>query len=655
MAVASDIDFYIETDRQRAVEIASDALSLEDILSIPDVYVKYFLLVNLPMPASEGSTRLMKDLKTFFSEFIEAEKVVDVDFNQKMVEFVRKTIIPIGMEDFVSSVCELKLSCEDLEYYRGYFGYSQTYSLYKSMIRRIFSCGFSYKEIGLVIALLDNEAMCFKRLLPIFTRLTTYVKHNILDKNIVACCIALRSVLTYIPGTMSGKDEYVLSLISYLIGIISRHTSFVFINEKDADEIISTIELLTGFDFSTDVSRTSSGILKEIIFHLESLSNGAMALYEEVFAMVCIMEAIPSICRLVPELVGADFSYAYSLVQGLVLPRTDHRGLNEWYSIHDRFLSAKYRSLEALYPWKTEFDRIVFYNDIESTRCPSKVLRFLENLKKDVSWSDMIVFACHPGQQEEWLQFMFDDFFVRSSDHLVYIELFIGSVGDRVDLLLYSGYLLLRSFAQIGAEKKWSVLVDLFLRNTQSTDQRAVRLRSIISDYISGLESPEQRLAFLKAFVKRLQKDFVCFDSSVIELLNMILKGSQELPSETSAVIYLYLQGCAVAEGSNEKVPKDLETMYVCAASRAMILSGSAIDFKESSTHLERYYELVISCLSWTKGKFPEEYIHRTKETMLYFLFEAMREEAYELEMLVKGKSSRFADKFKELYGCLEA
>ncbi|AFN83744.1 hypothetical protein EROM_091280 [Encephalitozoon romaleae SJ-2008] len=592
----------------------------------------------------------MKDLRAFFTEFVEAEKVVEVDFNQKMIELIRKTIVPVEMEDFISSASELELSDGDLEYYRGYFGYSQTYSLYKSMIRRIFSCGFSYKEIGLVIALLDNEAMCFKRLLPIFTRLTTYVKHNILDKNIVACCIALRSVLTYIPSTMNGKDEYILSLISYLTGIVSRHTSFVFINEKDADEIISTIDLLTRFCFAVDVSRISSGILKEIIFHLETLSNGKMALYEEIFAIICILETIPSVCRLVVGFTEIDFSSAYSLVQRLVLSRADHGGSDEWNGIHDRFLVAKYRSLEALHPWKAEFDRIMFYNDVESAKHPSKVLRSLKSLKKDVSWSDMIVFACHPGQQEEWLQFMFDDFFVRSPDHLVYIELFVGSIGDRADLLLYSGYLLLRSFEHIEAEKKWSVLVDLFLRNIQSQDQRAVRLRCIISDYICCSKSLEQRSIFLKAFIERLQKDFVCFNSSVIELLDMLLKGHQELPLETSNMIWLYLEGCIVKERRKERMEKELETMYVCVASRAMILSGSTIDFRESSTHPERYYELITSCLSWIKGKFPEEYIQRIKETMLYFLFDASREEVCELGLLMKGERSRFADKFEELY-----
>ncbi|CAD27061.1 hypothetical protein [Encephalitozoon cuniculi GB-M1] len=653
MTVVHDIGFYIETDRQEILEKVSNtpSLSVEDILSVPDVYVRYFLLANLSIPASEGSSRLMKDLRAFFNEFTQSERIVEVDFSRKMSEFVRQSIVPIGMEDFIGCISELEPSCIDLEHYRRYFGYSQTYSLYRSMIKRIFSCSFSYREIGLVMLLLDNEAMCFKRLLPIFARLTTYVTHSVLDKNIVACCIALRSVLTYIPGTMNGKDEYVLSLISYLTGIVSRHTSFVFINEGDADEIILTIDLLTRFCFTIDVSMTSEGMLKEAIFHLEFLSSGRMVLYEEIFAMVCVLETIPSMCRLLGDSVNNDFSAAYSLVQKLVLPRADHVGLDEWSHVYSRFLVAKYRCLESLRPWKTAFDRIAFYNDIESTKHPSKMLRALEGLKEDVSWSDMIVFACHPGSQEEWLQFIFDGFFVKGPEHLVYIELFVESVGSRPDLLLYSGYLLLKHFEDIEAEKKWDILVDLFLRNIRSLDQRAVRLRCIISDYIGALEPGGQRSTFLNILVRRLARDFVCFNPSIIALLHRLLRSGWEISQETSTTIYLYLRRCAASEWKEGEASDDMEAMYVCVASRAVILSGATVDFRESDSNLERYYGLVISSLSWIKGRLPEEHVRRIKEVMLYFLFEADRRQVYELGRLMKGEHSRFADKFDELYG----
>ncbi|ADM12213.2 uncharacterized protein Eint_090840 [Encephalitozoon intestinalis ATCC 50506] len=653
MAVVRDIGFYIETDRQKIIETTAGTSppSIADILSIPDIYVRYFLLVNLPISAEEGTSQIMKELKAFFKEFAEAEKIVEVDFDQKMSEFVKKAIIPVGMEDFVGCISELGLSHIDLEYYRGYFGYSQTYSLYKSMIKRIFSCGFSHKEIGLVMLLLDNETMCFKRLLPMFSRLTTYVTRNLLDKNIVACCIVLQSVLKYIPDTMNGRDEYVLSLISYLVDIVSRHTSFMFINEKDAGEIISTIDLLSRFHFTTSVSKTSSGILKEVIFRLESLSSGSMSLYEEVFAVVCVLETIPSICRLLEGSAGFNFSSAYSSLQGLTLQRVEQVGLDEWDRIHNRFLVAKYRSLESLHPWKTSFDRIMFYNDIERARHPSKVLRVLESLKRDISWSDMIVFACHPGLQEEWLAFMFDSLFVKNPEHLVYIELFVESIGSQPDLLLYSGYLLIKIFGHIETEKKWNILVDLFLRNIQSLDQRTIRLRCIISDYISSLGSEEEKSIFLNAFVGRLQKDFVCFNASVIGILHRLLNGVQRVSLETSRMVCLYIRGCAVCEWRREEASKDLEAMYMCVGSRAMILSGATVDFGQTSSHLERYYELIISCLSWIEGRFPEEYVDRIKETMLYFLLDADREQVHELGLLIRGECSRFRDKFKELYG----
>lgn len=653
MAIVHDIDFYIRTERGKVLEIASDTqpLTVADILPVPDAYVKYFLLLNLPLQASEADSATTAELRAFFREFARLEKVVEVNFDQEMARFVRRAIIPVGMEDFVGCISELDPSFIDLAHYRGYFGYSQTYSLYKSMIKRIFGRGFSHREIGLVMLLLDNETMCFKRLLPIFTRLTAYVTHNILDKNIVACCIALRATLTYIPGTMRGKDQYVVSLISYLTGVVSRHTSFVFINESDAEEIISTIDLLTRFPFETDVSRVSSGMLKEIVFRLESLAGGRMALYEEAFAGMCILETIPSICHLIGGCVDNNLSGAYSLIQKLALPQADHVPTDDWNGVGTRFLVAKYRSLEALYEWRADFDRVVFYRDIGCAVHPSRVLRVLGNLKRDVSWSDMIVFACHPGSQEEWLSFLFDGLFMGAPEHLVYIELFIESIRDRPDLLLYSGYLLLKSFEEIGAEKKWHILVDLFLRDIQSSDQRIVRLRCIVSEYVCRLEPGDRRSAFLQAFVERASKDFVLFNRRIIALLHALLEGGGEMPLETSRAIFLYLRQCAVSEWGKKETSRDLETMYVCAASKAIVQSGMEVDFDGQDTHLEKYYGLLTFCIARLEGGLFEEYVKTVKEKMLYFLFDADRDQVLELGRLMKKERSRFVDKFRDLYG----
>lgn len=658
MTVNHDIDFYIRTDRHAVIETtaATPSLSLTDLLLIPDIYVKYFLLTNLDFPAIEGSREILGQLKGFFRDFIRSNPIIKVDFSEKMSELIRKKITLITMEDFVACISELDFSSIDLEYYRKFFGYSQIYSLYKSMIRRVFGCNLGHREVGLVILLLDNETLCFKKLLPIFSRLTTYVKSNIIDKNIVACCIVLRSTLIYMPNVMNGKDEYIVSLISYFSGITSQRSSFAFINEKDADEILSTLEALTHYNFIVDVGRVSMGILKETVFNLEILIRSRTSIYEEVFSLICMLEVASLVYELLKKFgnLEQDFSEAYAMIQGACVPEMDYIGEEEWIHINDKFLVAKYRSLNSLYTeGRGLFDRVTFYNDVSSARHPSGILEVIGNLKSEILWSDIIVLACSSKNQGEYLRFVFDDYFLAKTEHLVYIGLFIDAISDDPELLLYSGYLLLKSATSLEVERGWEILADLYIKNIQSEDQRLIRLRCIISDYINSLESLEHRSMFLKKLIDKLRDNFVFFNPSVISFLHLTLRKNGSISPEMSEAICSYLIECLSSEFRNGDESSnffDLETVYVSVAAEALILSGDQAPCVQEKPPEGVYYGLIISCLAWIKGELSQEYFLTVKDRMFEFLFEAKKSQIDELGLLIKKKPSRFVVKFEELY-----
>lgn len=657
MSVRHDVEFYIRTDRSRVVEAAAETSlpSLVEILDVPDVYVRYFLLTNVDVPVVEDDGEVLRKLKGFFHEFLCSDPVAEVDFSRNMLGLVARKVRITSMEEFICCISELDFSSVDLEYYRKFFGYSQIYSLYKSMIKRVFSCRFNHREIGLVMLLLDNETLCFRKLLPIFSRLTKYVKDNIIDKNIVACCIVLRSVLTYIPGTMCGKDEYVMSLLSYLVGIVSQHVSFVFINEKDADEIISTIEVLTGYGFDTDVGKVALGAFIETMFNLETLLQSRTAIYEEIFAVVCMLEVVPVVYRLFRRFSSMeyDFSNAYNTIQEAGICRMSHVGEGEWSHISDKFLVAKFKSLDELHrEGGGLFNRVTFYNEISKAKHPSRILRVVDNMKDDVSWGDIIVLACSPHGQEEYLRFLFDDFFMHKAEHLAYVALFIDSIGDRPDLLLYSGYLLLRSPESPGVEKRWELLADLYVRHVGSGDQRLIRLGCIISDHVCGMESSEQRCLFMKILVGKLNDRFTSFDSGVISFLHLyLMDGTRQSPG-TSQLIASYLTRCVASEAVEDSSRKfhELEAVYVSVAARALILSEGHVPPSHPGMLLDTYYDLLACCVAWREGRLSQEYFDTVRNKMFDFLFDAEKRQTYELGLLVRGKASRFTSKFNELY-----
>lgn len=645
MSAVHDIDYYARTERTRVVEDAKRAgLSLRDILQIPDVYVRYFLLTSLEIPSTEGSAEVLRLLKKLFVDFACAGPLVVVDFNERMGDFVRRKIVVDGMEDFVCCISELDPDAADLVHYREFFGYSQIYGLYKKMLKTVFSCKFGHREIGLVIRLLDNEDLCFRKLLPVFSRLTGYVKNNVIDRNIVACCIVLRAVLKNIPGVLAGRDEYIASLVSYFVGIVSQRATFAFINEKDADEIIATVDVLANYKFSTAIGQTMLGIFKELVFRLETLIQSRTAVYEEVFAMTCMLHIIQLLRMLLQRLGTAhSFSDAYLMIQDAWVSRMEHIPEREWRHIGDRFLAAKYRALDALHE-ELLFDRILFYNDIARTRRPSRIFEAIEGMKNEILWSDLIVPACALQSQGEYLRLVFDRLFMARVEHLVYVDLFVRSI-EEPDILLYSGYLLLRAFEVVPeCEKKWEVLADLYMHSIESRDQRVARLREIISEHVCGIGA-EQKEVFLGVMVERLGS-CVCLNTDVGSLLHSLLRRNGRMSPGVSRLLVSYILDCVVQPGSDGS--QDQEAEYLCAAAKAIIDSGNMVF--DADCVQRRYYSLAASSLAWRRGVFPQESFDTLREKMFDFLFEAERSQIVELGMLVRDSPSRLVDAFDRLY-----
>ncbi|KAH9410823.1 hypothetical protein HK407_10g15890 [Ordospora pajunii] len=654
MAVRHDLDFYTHNSTKLIIEttLHTNSLSVIDILSINDVYIKYFLLTNIPLEPAQGSKEILDQLRGFFKQYSRSQTIFHTEFSAAMADFVKRSIIPVDIEDFVCCVSELSPSSIDLEYYRKHFGYSQAYNLYKSIIKRIFSCRFSHREIGFTMLLLDNPSMCFKRLLPVFKRLTAYATDNIIDKNLVACCIALKAVIVYIPQSVSQKHTYIISLLVYLSGIITNCLSFAFINEHDAEEVLSTIHILAGLEMNEDSKSVCRGLLKTIVFGLNAFATKMPNVYEEVFAAICALEILPAIHHAVGE--TPDFSYAYSVIHGISVPQMDYLAMHESSHIKDRFLSAKYRSMQSLYACRAveddlELDRIVFYNDITSACHPSKIFNVLGDLKTQIHWDDLIVFVCHPGNQHECLPLVFDGAFFANAEHVSYMSLFIGSIKAFPELLLASVYLFIKSFEQMHTERRWSVLGDLFLMDTKSNDQRLARLRCMISDYVCGACSEGLRI-FVEFLMMKLSDGFVCFDPSILSFLHVILMREAQISVELLRMIGTYLIECVVAEEGIHNNFHELEAVYVSLASRAMIL-GYCRTFEDMSVCIEnKYYALLVSVICKHREAAPEQQIDEIKDVILEFVFEANDEQRFELKAALRGAGSRFLSKYDEMY-----
>jgi hypothetical protein len=562
----ADIEYYIHTGRGRVVDTWSGSLSIEEILDIEDVYIKYFLLTHLRLCLAEADTELAHRLRLFLRELRLARKIVKADFDVRMLGLIRENISFRRVDGCIGCLSELEIGAIDLEHYRKYFGYAEIYKHYRHVAKTIFSCRYSWKEIGITMLLLNNEGLCFRRLLPLFSRLTMYVKKDILDRNIVACCIALRAALAFLPGRFLGRDEYIASLISYLSMLLSNHTTFAFINEKDADTIIGTIEALSKFGFAMSIEKICIGIFRRLLFNIENIVRSSSTVYEEIFAVICSLEILCHIHRLIMRTreVPYEFSKVFYELQEFNISKMEHISLKEWSHIEERYLAAKYRLLDAIYGTEdVSLDRIIVYNDISRIRHPSAILCAIDRMKGEMLWSDLIVAACSGGKQEEYILFLFDDFFMEQIEHLTYIELYIDAAGNSPDLLLYSGYLLTRAARLPDVRKRWEILASLYFKDINSLDQRLVRLREIIAHYVAELESSGPKSMFLEIVLDRLAERQPEYNPSAVFLLDAMCQSFSELLPETAHRSKAYLRRCFVAELEKKRRQKVLELIPV--------------------------------------------------------------------------------------------
>lgn len=101
-----------------------------------------------------------------------------------------------------------------MEYYRNYFGYAKIYECLRDVIEDIFGIKIEYRHISLLIKLINNRSLIFKKLSSVIIKIKVYLKENIVEKNVINCCILLQAMVENYPELF--QDELIMSLLAYL-------------------------------------------------------------------------------------------------------------------------------------------------------------------------------------------------------------------------------------------------------------------------------------------------------------------------------------------------------------------------------------------------------------------------------------------------------
>lgn len=173
--------------------------------------------------------------------------------------------------------------------------------------------------------------------------------------------------------------------------------------------------------------------------------------------------ALPSSTeRLSPEAVSLEEASAD-------VPLAPHSASDR--AIHDEYVAAKYRAIEAFLPHRDLLGRIPFLNDLAAARDPLRILTAAPLLTARIDWADLIASACQSKQPAAFLPALFHPECAARPEHLTYVRLFLDAQSTSAILLYATEAALTVQYAD--------ALADLYIREAADASPLANKLNSV--------------------------------------------------------------------------------------------------------------------------------------------------------------------------------
>lgn len=646
------------------------------LLRILDGDDVYLIFSKLKQQKFKSSVRASDDVLTKLFEYIrryaEHRHVVETGFNAFMNGLMKK-IRPESIRLHIK--CLSYLDDVDLEHFRGLYGYNKIYGCFKTTVADLFTENTDHRNIEILIRLLNNNQLVYKNLLPIVSKLNSYATKDVVDRNIAACCSVLDAVTRYCPDRFN--DTLIISLLGYLAKLLHSPQSFLFLGERETTAIISALRTLSAFDFSgTDAKSSSRGLLRECIGKIVEYRHSTV--YEEILVVVYMTEILAPIFDLCIRYGNRsiDFIDPKFLDFDIVKPRQDAPGSEngdrpaskskecDFYKLsrenemkygsesslektrlsvlQSRFIEAKYLFLDRLSPFADSFDRVAFYNDLLKVGDPIQLFRNIPALKKQLDWSDLIVYACNAHCRASYMPIILDEYYTRQPSHQEYVQMFLNSLKENPEDIV--------PFATAATERHFDlILMDIYL---VGIDDRPVvrRARNIILRYLIDYAEDEKKDdgKLITKLKNRLSMDRKDGESSAMERIveDCARKLAPQTPSKHVAALFLVFISKKIGAPAQMRLYKHMKECldsdggcsftkraYVCLC--ALILNRNGLGIFDVEDRLTTVYDVVVALLSYkTAGDGSKSHLKRIKENGFELLFGASEEQLAEIGAL---------------------
>lgn len=378
----------------------------------------------------------------------------------------------------------------------------------------------------------------------------------------------------------------------------------------------------------------------------------------------------------------------------------------QFQTLRDDFITSKYTFLD--YFGKARYDRIVFYNDLAKIENSSKLFRSLNHTKSNIDWSDMIVYACNSPSREFYVPFLFDDYFVGLPSHTIYLNIFLknlenGTENNRRILVYCTKYAI--------KHKLMSQLSSIYLIGLEQEDNISRKKRKMILEFINsfGNESKQQSTGDeleidpvkskevvvriksrkipetemterLKNITitevvpdnekKRRVQNITSFDalffignliaySEIQEFVDALIKNPGYRADKNLAILLMVIATKRLDSDLAERLfTKTMSILTEAAPSEdslscicSLISNLYGMEYFNENRQVDGFYDLLVSVMCFTTGKYSVEYIDLVKKQGFYPLLRLRLEKIAEIQgvyLFDEGKS-RYIEEYKRI------
>lgn len=669
------LSFYTKNDYEKRIgEIAQaeygNGVLPEDMLGrmldLDDPIISFYLLVRLRERLCTIGDSLLVKLTAFIKRFRRVVRYRVQDFDREVARVVFSKIrTDIEISTLIECASLLDIGDAEFDWVKRNFGYGEIYRYSKEVIGSVLEKKHNEREIGYALVLLNHPALCYKSLLPLFQRINLYVDSALIDKNILEVCAALRAVLVYSPQTLEKSEDFVLSVLVFLVKMLHSPDLYTHIGCNDLQELLQTVEVL--LNVSKGTKRThdlSVGIFDEARMKMMRTTEQKTSVLDDCLLVYAMLGTCRIFYRVIMEKKESLrlFEGLYAYISTMVIEKPSYISRASWHELGDLFLREKYCFLEAISKEDPGFslDTHVVAQDIERCDDPTLLLREMDTLCRHVDWNILGPVLCDPRHQSGCADFVFSDKLAHK-EHVMYMLSYFSAClkTGNVDTLLFATRRVCETAVAI--PDFVPLFAQIFAQNDLcASDQRTVKIKRCILTAVFNKDcAPE----FLREVLGRSRGGGLNFH--LLSFMVICCFKLRDVPGDIVVGCFGVISSKARFREWSCEARKDTKLVTYCV-SLGIVLSkhrGARFRFLRECNDIPSFYRYVIFIVSFLERRDHADENLEFEQSMLEFLFSSSNIERSELEKLYfcakraprhPAGDSAFVAAYTSMFGAVE-